>query len=59
MDIFNECEKLFSNGEIHKAIDKSKKYIINYTSSYYLKLRIGFYLLCIHGKVQMKKNVRK
>ncbi|BDB01440.1 helix-turn-helix domain-containing protein [Clostridium botulinum] len=42
MDIFNECEKLFSNGELHKAIDKSKKYIINYTSSYYLKLRIGF-----------------
>ncbi|APH20379.1 helix-turn-helix domain-containing protein [Clostridium botulinum] len=50
MDIFNECEKLFSNGEIHKAIDKSKKYIINYTSSYYLKLRIGFLFIMYSWK---------
>ncbi|ABS42689.1 helix-turn-helix domain-containing protein [Clostridium botulinum] len=50
MDIFNECEKLFSNGEIHKAIDKSKKYIINYTSSYYLKLRIGFLFIVYSWK---------
>ncbi|NFS07515.1 helix-turn-helix domain-containing protein [Clostridium botulinum] len=50
MDIFNECEKLFSNGEIHKAIDKSKKYIINYTSSYYLKLRIGFLFIIYSWK---------
>ncbi|MCS4470007.1 helix-turn-helix domain-containing protein [Clostridium botulinum] len=41
MALFSECEKLFSNGEIHKAIDKSKKYIIKYPSSYYLKLKIG------------------
>lgn len=42
MDIFNKCEKLFSSGDLDKAIDKSKKYIIKYPSSYYLKLRIGF-----------------
>ncbi|MDU1320073.1 MAG: helix-turn-helix domain-containing protein [Clostridium botulinum] len=41
MALFSECEKLFSSGELGKAIDKSKKYIIKYPSSYYLKLRIG------------------
>ncbi|EPY2307824.1 helix-turn-helix domain-containing protein [Clostridium sporogenes] len=42
MSIFSECEKLFSSGELNKAIVKSKEYIIKYPSSYYLKLRIGF-----------------
>ncbi|APH14873.1 helix-turn-helix family protein [Clostridium sporogenes] len=41
MVLFSECEKLFSSGELGKAIDKSKEYIIKYPSSYYLKLRIG------------------
>lgn len=42
MKIFAECEKLFSNGELGKAIVKSKEYIVKYPSSYYLKLRMGF-----------------
>ncbi|EJO5347626.1 helix-turn-helix domain-containing protein [Clostridium botulinum] len=42
MSIFSECEKLFSSGELNKAIVKSKEYIKKYSSSYYLKLRIGF-----------------
>ncbi|KAJ50254.1 DNA-binding XRE family transcriptional regulator [Clostridium tetanomorphum] len=42
MNIFSECEKLFSRGDLDKAIDKSKSYIEKYPSSYYLKLRIGF-----------------
>lgn len=42
MKIFAECEKLFSNGELGKAIVNSKEYIVKYPSSYYLKLRMGF-----------------
>lgn len=42
MNIFSECEKLFSSGELNNAIDMCKKYITKYPYSYYLKLRIGF-----------------
>ncbi|EJP6471228.1 helix-turn-helix domain-containing protein [Clostridium sporogenes] len=42
MNLFSECEKLFSSGSLEKAIGKSKEYIIKYSSSYYLKFRIGF-----------------
>ena len=42
MNIFSECEKLFSSGDLDEAIEKSKNYIAKYPYSYYLKLRIGF-----------------
>lgn len=42
MNIFVECERLFSNGELQEAIGRSKDYISKYPHSYYLKLRIGF-----------------
>lgn len=42
MELFSECEKLFSAGELSNAISKSKNYVIKYPHSYYLKLRIGF-----------------
>ncbi|MGH4123195.1 MAG: helix-turn-helix domain-containing protein [Clostridium sp.] len=41
MKIFSECESLFSSGDLDKAIDKSKEYILKYPGCYYLKLRIG------------------
>ncbi|WP_411680706.1 helix-turn-helix domain-containing protein [Clostridium thailandense] len=42
MNIFIECEKLFSSGELQEATNRSKDYISKYPNSYYLKLRIGF-----------------
>jgi len=42
MKIFSECEALFSSSHMDEAIEKSKKYILKYPTSYYLKLRIGF-----------------
>ncbi|MCT4612446.1 MAG: helix-turn-helix domain-containing protein [Clostridia bacterium] len=42
MKIFRECESIFSSGNLDKAMDKSKEYILKYPSSYYLKFRIGF-----------------
>ncbi|MFD3156915.1 helix-turn-helix domain-containing protein [Haloimpatiens sp. FM7330] len=41
MKIFGECEAIFSSGDLDKAIDKSKEYILKYPVTYYLKLRIG------------------
>lgn len=42
MNLFSECEKLFSRGEIEAAIVTSKGHLSKYPNSYYLKLRIGF-----------------
>ena len=42
MEIFKECEKLFTTGELEKGIEKSKGSISKYPHSYYLKFRIGF-----------------
>lgn len=42
MKIFRECEALFSNNDIEKGINRSKKYISKYKSSYCLKLKIGY-----------------
>lgn len=42
MNLFSECEKLFSSGKLEEAIYKSKGYLSKYPNSYYLKLRIGF-----------------
>jgi transcriptional regulator with XRE-family HTH domain len=42
MNIFSECESLFSSGNLDEAIDRSKSYVEKYPVSYLLKLRIGF-----------------
>ncbi|NEU05386.1 helix-turn-helix domain-containing protein [Clostridium senegalense] len=41
MNIFKECEALFSKGNIKSAIEKSKEYVLKYPISYDLKLKIG------------------
>ncbi|KOA18663.1 HTH-type transcriptional regulator Xre [Clostridium homopropionicum DSM 5847] len=42
MKIFSQCEAEFSTGDLEKAIDLSKNYVLKYPGSYLLKLRIGF-----------------
>lgn len=42
MDIYVECEKLFSSGELEEAVKLSRDYVEKYPYSYFLKLRIGF-----------------
>lgn len=41
MNIFKECEVLFSKGNIKSATEKSKEYVLKYPISYDLKLKIG------------------
>ncbi|EPY2274037.1 helix-turn-helix domain-containing protein [Clostridium sporogenes] len=59
MSLFSECEKLFSSGELDKAIYKSKEYIIKYPSSYYLKFRIGFLFIMYSWKGNNEEACRK
>jgi transcriptional regulator with XRE-family HTH domain len=40
-EIFTECEAMFSSGDLEKAIEKSKEYIVKYPQSYYLKYMLG------------------
>lgn len=42
MDIFKKCEELLAGKDMEKGIELGKKYIEKYSSSYFLKLRIGF-----------------
>ena len=42
MKIFSKCEAEFSSGDLEKAIDISKSYVLKHPGSYLLKLRIGF-----------------
>ncbi len=48
IEISKECESLFTGKDISSAIEKSREYIEQYRSSYYLKSEIGrlFYLYC-------------
>lgn len=42
MKIFRLCEAEFSTGNLEKAVNFSKDYVLKHPSSYLLKLRIGF-----------------
>lgn len=48
--IFSECETLFSKGDLHEGIEKSKDYVKKYPSSYELKLNIG----CLYSMYSWK-----
>lgn len=56
INIFMECEKLFSSGQLDEAIEKSKKYISKYPYSYYLKLKIGSLFAIYSWKSPDKEN---
>ena len=45
MNIFKECEALFSKGNIKSVIEKSKEYVLKYPISYDLKLKISYHNL--------------
>lgn len=57
MKIFSECESLFSSGDLDKAIDKSKDYVLKYPSIYYLKLRVGF-LFTMYSWKSLEEEIR-
>ncbi|HBC97789.1 MAG TPA: transcriptional regulator [Clostridium sp.] len=42
MDIFKKCEALLTGEDMEKGVELGKKYIEKYSSSYFLKFRIGF-----------------
>lgn len=59
MNIFSECEKLFSSGNLDEAIDKSKSYIAKYPSSYCLKLRLGLLFIMYSWKGSDKEMSKR
>lgn len=59
MNIFTECEKLFSSNKLAEAIEISKRYISKYPYSYHLKLRIGFLFTMYSWKSSEEEKGKK
>lgn len=57
--IYEECEALFSSGNLDTAKEKSKSYILKYPSSYYLKLRMAFLFIMYSWKSLQEEKCKK
>lgn len=59
MEIFKECDRLFSKGKFDAAVNKCEEYLLKYKSSYYLKFRIGFLFTIYSWKSNSEDTTKK